>query len=318
MNRIIIVAIFLLSGFSAFAQREQVGETVTFHDTTWYDRGFDFYIGGGMFFGGKKSALYYNGSSHNECNLNYLFDNEYRRREILEQVVRLYPHVSINDEIGYREEDLNWNPQYNLSASVSLGVRYKIRDNWGVSLSYSFSRLTVINKLLLAISPSLPSNTTRMPELTLSGKEDRSMIDLSVSYLFSGAHRVVKPFLEVGAQFNYVRVKKFDAVLLDEHNNPQLTLTLLDPYGGASYVPGVDMQTYDVIYGGGGFGFSFATGLKLVVNKYVSLDPTFYGCMSRLNLPVYDLNSKSMEKPFTFNYGVMLRVVMNDFFFHNR
>lgn len=317
MKQYLIAILLLITTMAGFAQHEQVGETVTFHDTTWYDRGFDFYIGGGMFFGGKKSALYYNGSSHNECNLNYLFDNEYRRREILEQVVRLYPHVSINDEIGYREEDLNWNPQYNLSASVSLGVRYKIRDNWGVSLSYSFSRLTAINKLLLTYT-SVSGNNYRAPELTLSGKEDRSMIDLSVSYLFSGAHRVVKPFLEVGAQFNYVRVKKFDAVLLDEHNNPQLTLTLLDPYGGASYVPGVDMQTYDVIYGGGGFGFSFATGLKLVVNKYVSLDPTFYGCMSRLNLPVYDLNSKSMEKPFTFNYGVMLRVVMNDFFFHNR
>ncbi len=317
MKQYLIAILLLITTKAGFAQHEQVGETVTFHDTTWYDRGFDFYIGGGMFFGGKKSALYYNGSSHNECNLNYLFDNEYRRREILEAVNDIY-NVSMYHEIGYREEDLNWAPQYNLSASVSLGVRYKIRDNWGVSLSYSFSRLTVINKLLLAISPSLPSNTTRMPELTLSGKEDRSMIDLSVSYLFSGAHRVVKPFLEVGAQFNYVRVKKFDAVLLDEHNNPHLTLTLLDPYGGASYVPGVDMQTYDEIYGGGGFGFSFATGLKLVVNKYVSLDPTFYGCMSRLNLPVYDLNSKSMEKPFTFNYGVMLRVVMNDFFFHNR
>ena len=105
--------------------------------------------------------------------------------------------------------------------------------------------------------------------------------------------------------------------LLDKNNTPQLTLTLFDIYGGSNYVPG--MQTYDVIYGGPGFGFSFATGLKLVVNKYVSLDPTFYGCMSRLNLPVYDLKSKSVvENPFTFNYGVMLRVVMNDFFFHNR
>ena len=311
MNRIVIVAIFLLSGFSAFAQREQVGETVTFHDTTWYDRGFDFYIGGGMFFGGKKSALYYNGSRYNECNLDYLFDNEYRRREILEQVVKLYPHISMSDEIGYREEDLNMNPQYNLSACVSVGVRYKIRNNWGLSLSYTFSRLTAINKLLLTYT-SVSGNNYKAPELTLSGKEDRSMIDFSVSYLFSGVHRIVKPFVEVGAQFNYVRVKKFDAILLDEHNNPQLTLTLLDPYGGANYVPGVDMQTYDVIYGGGGFGFSFATGLKFVVNKYVSLDPTFYGCMSRLNLPVYG------EKPWTFNYGVMLRVVMNDFFFRNR
>ena len=318
MKQILITILFLILVSAGFAQREQIGETVTFHDTTWYDRGFDFYIGGGMFFGGKKSALYYNGSSHNECNLNYLFDNEYRRREIKEAVTNIYHNVGMDVEVGYREEDLNWAPQYNLSACVTLGVRYKIRDNWGLSLSYTFSRLTVVNKFLLAITPSLPSNTTRMPELTLSGKEDRSMIDLSVSYLFSGAHRVVKPFLEVGAQFNYVRVKKFDAVLLDEHNNPQFTLTLLDPYGGASYVPGVDMQTYDVIYGGGGFGFSFATGLKLVVNKYVSLDPTFYGCMSRLNLPVYDINSKSLEKPFTFNYGVMLRVVMNDFFFHNK
>lgn len=317
MKQLLIAILFLVPTMAGFAQREQIGETVTFRDTTWYDRGFDFYIGGGMFFGGKKSALYYNGSSHNECNLNYLFDNEYRRREILEKVVQLYPHISMSDQIGFREEDLNWAPQYNLSACVTLGVRYKIRDNWGLSLSYTFSRLTAINKLLLTYT-SVSGNNYRAPELTLSGKEDRSMIDLSVSYLFSGAHRVVKPFVEVGAQFNYVRVKKFDAVLLDEHNNPQLTLTLLDPYGGASYVPGVDMQTYDVIYGGGGFGFSFATGLKLVVNKYVSLDPTFYGCMSRLNLPVYDINSKSLEKPFTFNYGVMLRVVMNDFFFHNR
>ena len=317
MKQFLIAILFLVPTMAVFAQREQIGETVTFHDTTWYDRGFDVYIGGGMFWGGKKTALYYNGSSHNECNLNYLFDNKYRREEILEQVEELYPHVSMNDEIGYREEDLNWAPQYNLSACVSVGVRYKIRDNWGVSLSYSFSRLTAINKLLLTYT-SVSGNNYRAPELTLSGKEDRSMIDLSMSYLFSGAHRVVKPFLEVGAQFNYARVKKFDAVLLDKNNNPQLTLTLLDPYGGASYVPGVDMQTYDVIYGGAGFGFSFATGLKLVVNKYVSLDPTFYGCMSRLNLPVYDLKSKSVEKPFTFNYGVMLRVVMNDFFFYNR
>ena len=309
MNRIIIVAIFLLGGLSMFAQREQIGETVTFHDTTWYDRGFDFYIGGGMFWGGKRTALYYNGSRQNECNLDYIFNNEYWRREIQEKVVAIYPQVSMSDELGYREEDLNMNPHYTLSACVSLGVRYKIRNNWALSLSYSFSRLTVTNKLLLTYT-SVSGNNYKAPEMTLHGKEDRSMIDLSMSYLFSGAHRIVKPFVELGAQFNYARVKKFDAILLDKNNTPQLTLTLMDIYGGANYVPG--MQTYDVIYGGPGFGFSFATGLKLVVNKYVSLDPTFYGSMSRINLQVYG------EKPFTFNYGVMLRVVMNDFFFQNR
>ena len=311
MNRIIIVAIFLLSGFSAFAQREQVGETVTFHDTTWYDRGFDVYIGGGMFWGGRQTALYYNGSRYNECNLNYIFDNEYRVRELLEAVVKVYPHISMSDQIGYNESDLNMLPNYTVSASVGVGVRYKIRNNWGISLSYMFSRLTTTNKLLLTYT-SISGNLYDAPELTLVGKEDRSMIDLSVSYLFSGVHPIVKPFVEVGAQFNYAKVKKFDAILLDKRNNPVYTQTLMDIYNGGNYVPGVDMQTYDVIYGGPGFGASFSAGLKIVVNKFVSIDPTFYFCASRLHLEPYG------NKVMSLNYGAMVRVVMNDFFFQNR
>lgn len=294
-----------------FAQREEIGDAITYRDTTWYDRGFDFYISGGMFWGGKKTALYYNGSKYNECGLDYIFKNKYWVESLTRAVTQLYPYVSMNDEIGYNEKDLNMTPTYNLSSNIGLGVRYKIGNNWGISLSYSFSRLTVTNKVLLDVKGMVPSNTQPLPELTLAGKEDRSMIDLSISYLFSGVSRIIKPFIEVGAQFNYVRVKKFEALLLDSRNNPVWSQTLLDPYGGANYVPGVDMQTFDVIYGGPGFGGSFAAGLKIVVNRYVSLDPTFYGCFSHLYIKPYG------EKVTTFNYGVMLRVVVNDFFLHN-
>jgi hypothetical protein len=311
IKRAFLVFAIIACCIAAFAQREQVGEAVTFHDTTWYDRGFDFYIGGGMFWGGRQTALYYNGSINNECNLMYIFGNEYRTRELLEAVVSVYPYISMSDEIGYKESDLNMLPVYNMSANIGLGVRYKIRNNWGISLSYMFSRLTTTNKLLLTYT-SVSGNLYRAPELTLSGKEDRSMIDLSASYLFSDVHKMVKPFVELGAQFNYVRVKKFDAVLLDDRNNPVYTQTLLDIYNGGNYVPGVDMQTYDVIYGGAGFGISFAAGLKLVVNKYVSIDPTFYFCASRLHLEPYG------SKVMSLNYGAMVRVVMNDFFFQNR
>ena len=310
-KRAFIIIAMIACCVAAFAQREQVGEAVTFHDTTWYDRGFDVYIAGGMFWGGRQTALYYNGSRYNECNLNYIFGNEYRTRELLEAVVKVYPHISMNDQIGYNEADLNMLPTYNLAANIGLGVRYKIRDNWAIALSYSFSRLTTTNKLLLTYT-SVSGNLVRAPELTLSGKEDRSMIDLSVSYLFSGVHPIIKPFVEIGAQFNYAKVKKFDAVLLDERNNPVYTQTLMDIYNGGNYVPGVDMQTYDVIYGGPGFGISASVGLKFVINKYVSLDPTFYFCASRLHLEPYGTKVMSL------NYGAMLRVVMNDFFFQNR
>ena len=309
MRRFCLILVVLVSCLAAFAQHEEIGEAVTFHDTTWYDRGFDVYIGGGIFWGGRQTALYYNGSCHNECNLNYIFDNEYRTRDLLEAVVKVYPHISMSDELGYNEADLNMLPVYNLSASIGLGVRYKIRNNWAVALSYTFSRLTTINKLLLTYT-SVSGNLYDAPEMTLMGKEDRSMIDLSASYLFSGVHRIVKPFIEVGAQFNYVKVKKFDAILLDKKNNPVYTQTLLDYYQGQNWQPGMD--PYDVIYGGPGFGVSFATGLKLVVNKYVSIDPTFYMCMSRLHLEPYG------SKVMSLNYCAMLRVVMNDFFFQNR
>jgi len=311
IKRAFLVFAIIACCIAGFAQREEVGDAVTFHDTTWYDRGFDFYIGGGMFWGGRQTALYYNGSINNECNLMYIFGNEYRTRELLEAVVSVYPYISMSDEIGYKESDLNMLPVYNMSANIGLGVRYKIRNNWGISLSYMFSRLTTTNKLLLTYT-SVSGNLYRAPELTLSGKEDRSMIDLSASYLFSDVHKMVKPFVELGAQFNYVRVKKFDAVLLDDRNNPVYTQTLLDIYNGGNYVPGVDMQTYDVIYGGAGFGISFSAGLKLVVNKYVSIDPTFYFCASRLHLEPYG------SKVMSLNYGAMVRVVMNDFFFQNR
>ncbi|MBP5495612.1 MAG: hypothetical protein J6X98_00350 [Bacteroidales bacterium] len=309
MKKFLIAILLLVSALASYAQREEVGEAVTFHDTTWYDRGFDVYIGGGMFWGGRQTALYYNGSRYNECNLNYIFDNEYRTRQLLEAVVQVYPHISMNDEIGYREEDLNMLPTYNLAANIGLGVRYKIRNNWAIALSYTFSRLTTTNKLLLTYT-SVSGNNYKAPELTLVGKEDRSMIDLSASYLFSGVHKIVKPFVELGAQFNYVKVKKFDAILLDTHNNPVYTQTLMDYYQGQNWQPG--MEAYDVIYGGAGFGVSVATGLKLVVNKYVSIDPTFYMCMSRLHLEPYG------SKVMSLNYCAMLRVVMNDFFFQNR
>jgi hypothetical protein len=203
---------------------------------------------------------------------------------------------------------------------VALGMRYKIRNGWGLSLSYSFSRLTSSTQCVLSVTGQLSGNQTRMPVMALVGKEDRSTIDFSVSYLFSKVHEHVKPFLELGVQFNYAKAKSFEAVLLDKKGKPvEKTFKLLDPYNGENYYPGA--QEYDITYGGPGFGFSGAAGLKIAINKRVSLDPTFYCYMGRTG--IYQMkNSPNPEfregNKFTFNYGVLVRVVMSDFFFSNR
>ncbi len=286
-------------------QEDIYAEPVHYHDTTWYDKGFDLYIGSGAFFANKENALYYNGSSLNECNLDYIFDNHYWYEEIQKEVSDNYHHVSPTDEISYREENLDWHVRYKIKTMLQLGARYKFGRNWGLSLSYSFCRLTTSSQFLLNYS-SVSGNLIDAPVMELHGKEDRSMIDLSASYVISQLHPVAKPFVEVGAQFNYARARILEAAIGDR------TWTLLDPYNGEQYVPGAQMTTYDVIYGGPGYGISFAAGLKLVVSKSFSIDPTFYGCMASYGI------KPLQERAFNFNYGVVIRLVMNDFFFKRR
>lgn len=309
MKRTLIVILLLV--FAALTPRQLRGqevvssEPVHYHDTTWYDKGFDLYIGSGAFFANKQNALYYNGSRLNECNLDYIFNNHYWYEEIQREVNRLYPHVSITDEISYREENLDWNVRYKIKTMLHLGARYKFGRNWGLALSYSFTRLTTSSQLLLNYS-SVSGNLVDAPVMELHGKEDRSMIDLSASYLISQLNPIAKPFIEVGAQFNFCKAKLFKALIGERE------WTLLDPYNGQSYVPGAQMNTYDVIYGGAGYGLSFAAGLKIVVSKSVSIDPAFYGCMAAYGI------KPLQERVFNFNYGVIIRLVMNDYFFKRR
>lgn len=299
---------------------------VHFSDTTWYDKGFDFYIGAGMFSGNKFNANYYNGSNLNECNIAYLFNNEYWRRDLMEDITEHYSHISINDEVHpYHDTGssfgdnnyYNWSTNYKISTLVSLGARYKIRDGWGVSLSYSFSRLVASSQCLLVTDLNYGTQR-KTPSMLMVGKEDRSTFDLTASYIFSQVHPIIKPFIELGAQFNYAKVKSFQAYLLDQEGRTfDDGLTLFDMYRGQGYQPG--MAPYEnIIYGGAGFGFSGSAGLKIVVSKSVSLDPTFYCYMGRLG--VYQkkrcpVESLAEGNRLAFNWGVLLRVVMNDFFF---
>ena len=103
------------------------------------------------------------------------------------------------------------------------------------------------------------------------------------------------------------------SVLLDQDSKSVgNSYTLLDLYNGQGYYPGV--LTYDnVVFGGPGFGFSAAAGLKLVCNKNVSLDPAFYAAFARNG--IYEGKNKGGENKFAFSYGIMLRVVMSDYFF---
>ena len=223
----------------SFAQSDiQTEETpVKISDKTWADRGFDFFIAGGMLFGSPFNANYYNGSKLNENNFEFILNNQYWYEEWQRTVSEYYPHISMSDRIYVKDpDDMDWNLRYKLSMMVSLGARYKLGNGWAVALSYSFSRLTTSTRVLLS-SNAVTGNMYTQPVVAMVGKENRSMIDLSASYLFSRVSPVVKPFVELGVQFNYAKVKSFEATLLDKDGHAVgNSYSLRNVYKGCHFV----------------------------------------------------------------------------------
>ncbi len=260
--------------------------------------GVDFVIGCGIYMGGAKPAGYYGGYPQNELNLNYVFRNEYWKKEILKLITDHYNFVSSTDTtIGIR--DYPDKVHYQPAMSVCIGASYRFDEHWRINIYYTFARLTVKSIFNVNYDNRVPGNDR--PEFLsylLVGKENRSFFDLTGSYTFQ-FNRIVKPFIEFGAQFNYVKVKSLDAIIEDRN------FTLMDRYGGASYVPG--MTEYKPNYGGPGFAVTGVVGVKFAFSKSVSVDPCFYVNFGKVGLNDY--------KDFHVNYGAYIRLVLSDAMF---
>lgn len=263
--------------------------------------GVDFVIGTGIYFGSKTTAGYYSGIPTNENNLNYIFNNESWKKQIVRLITDHNNFVSSTDST-IRVKEYPGNMKYKLAMSVVLGVSYRFDSHWRINLYYSFARLTAKDVFTVSYENLVPGNQRNDYLMyLLIGKENRSFFDLTGSYTFQ-FNKYVKPFVEFGAQFNFVRVKSFDAVIEDQE------FTLLDRYGGSTYVQGAYMQEFEPHYGGAGWGVSAATGIKFAFSPSVSIDPCFYVSFGKINLEGY--------KNYHFNYGAYVRLVMSDAMFN--
>jgi len=267
-------------------------------DTSWHNKGFDFHIASGVYFGNKYNAAYYNGSAENENNIFYVLNNKYWYDEIFLLMVNKYPYISDSIFLVTLPQNMKYSP----ALSISLGFRYKYSKNWGFSFNYTFVRLRSTDVFTMDYDGP-PSNTqSARPFIEhLVATERRSLLELSASYL-SHPHEILKPFIELGVQLNFTDVRNFFALFEETAQ-----YTLLDKYNGVNWVPGMQIQEYNTRWGGVGYGFFTAVGLKIVFNKYLSIDPLFYLSASSINLTGY--------KDIKLNWGVYFRIVMSDMIF---
>ena len=273
----------------------------------WELKGFEFFIGAGMYFGSKTTATYYNGAPENNINLDLLFNNKYYREDVLMLMKEAYPYI---DTIKLRK-DYNENTTYNVAMDISLFGKYRFNRNWYLELSYSFRRLTASSAFVFDF-PGVPPSNIEKPysknysrNEILAAKEDRHYIDLSVGYIFQ-KHNIVKPFLSLGAQFTYIRIKEFLAVI------EKKPFDLMGMARNPGYIPGSDPMPNYTDWAGPGYGFSFSAGLKIVCSPAVSLDPIFQLSVASFG---HSANLPNFNKSLCFNYIVGVRLVVNDVLF---
>jgi hypothetical protein len=273
-------------------------------DTSWYPKGFDFHIASGMYFGNKYNAAYYNGSAENENNIFYVLNNKYWYDAIFELMQTKHPYIS--DSVFLVE--LPKNMRYSTGFSVSIGSKYKFNKNWGLSFNYTFVRLRTTDIFTMDYSGPVSNMQQDRPFIEhLIGTERRSLLEVSASYMFH-PHENIKPFIEMGVQFNYTDVREFFALFEEDVSKGKYSL--LDIYNGVNWVPGMQIQEYPVRWGGPGYGFVTSVGIKFVFNKYISIDPLFYLSASSIHLTGY--------KNIALNYGVYIRLIMSDMVFMKR
>jgi opacity protein-like surface antigen len=151
----------------------------------WKRKGFELFIGAGVYFGSKKTANYYNGAPENDINLKLLSKNEYYWKDVMLVMKEAYRYV---DTIKLKEV-YNYESRYNIAMDISLGARYRLHKNWYIELSYSFRRLTSSQAFIFDF-PNVPPSNIENPYSKnysrnefLVAKEDRHYIDFSIGYI---------------------------------------------------------------------------------------------------------------------------------------
>ncbi|MHC1707214.1 MAG: hypothetical protein AB9842_06780 [Bacteroidales bacterium] len=228
----------------------------------------------GFYFPDNHPANFYNGSPANENKLDLILRNYYYRKQL-------------EDTLGYMIDSVN---PYNLpgkmryAAAYTVGfyVRYQLDKSLGIFASFNFVKLEAKDVFLLNLD--LPPGWSLDPtyrQYPIWGKEKRVNIDLGVSKYFQLAPKSVF-FFEGGMNINNTRVIENKIAI----NNT--AYSLVNVYGNQSYIPNSQIQQYEVIQGGIGFGIFATTGVKLVFSDYISMDPgaTFY--WKGINLGKYD------------------------------
>jgi hypothetical protein len=235
---------------------------------------FSYGLNVGFYFPDNHPATFYNGSPVNDNKLDLILRNQYYRKDI-------------EDTLGYKLDsahpyDLPSKMRYSAAYTIGFYFRYQLDKSLGIFASFNFVKLEAKDVFLLNLDlPEGYNLDPRYRQFPIWGKEKRVNIDVGISKYFPLAPKTTL-FVEGGLNMNNVRVIENKIAI----NNT--AYSLVNVYGNQSYIPNSQLQQYQVIQGGVGFGMFASSGVRLVFSDYLSLDPGFTFYWKGINLGKYD------------------------------
>lgn len=276
MKNFFIVFLLLVSGYSSKAQYEA---------GSW-----DLGINTGFYLPSNYHAKFYNGSAGNVNNLDFIFGNKYRYDEI---------RNLINASDTFYVNGIPQNMKYTPAFAIGIYIKRSINKESSITINFNYSKLTIADKFTVLVDPLSIATEDDIRIYDIWGKEVRTNIDLVYTKTFLNEDNVF-PFLEFGLNVNSIDVNEHKIGIENQE------FSIVNRYLNNSYVPGAQINEYDVKQGGLGYGFLVGGGLKLYNPGGISIEPGANIYFKQISLENY--------KAFRPAFVVFVRFSLGDYF----
>lgn len=253
-------------------------------------KGFEFGLNFGVYMPSKYTANYYNGTSGNLNNTNWVMNNQVFYDTI-------YYRLGAIDTVYIDEGGWPTNMHYKISIMPGIYGQYTFNDEYALFFEFNYVKLVTQD----ALTFTKPKPFTTFPDLTLCpirGEEKRVYIDLGLRRNFPISDQM-SWFVIGGLNLNNTTVVK-SSFYIDERE-----FTIINNYINGIYT-GPNSQTLNIKQGGIGWGMFLSGGLNLRFGN-ISFEPGFNAHFVNV-----DLDGYKKYKP---GAGFYIRFSLNNFLF---
>ena len=229
----------------------------------------------GFYFANKATANYYNGSDYNENKIQFVLGNKYWREDI---------NKKLNIADTFILEQLPAQMRYDPAVSIGFYARGEMSKTLGLIFQFNYQNLKATDFFTINVDPVTYLTEPDIRLCPIFGSEKRINIDIGISKTFRSKEKT-QIFLEGGFNLNNTKVVESKIQIED------LEYSLVNVYLNQAYVPNSNLQQYVINQGGIGFGTFLSSGVKLVFNDALSIDPGATLYWKSIHLEGYDYST---------------------------